>query len=322
MMRFSVVIPCHNAERWIDESIGSVLNQSLPPVQVILLNDRSTDRLEQKIQRYRELDFFEYYQVHYGNAAQTRNESLKYVRGDWIAFLDADDVWYPDHLQRVAGLLENDPSSAGLINHYDFYSLDSKIIKRPCEWNFSSSRSGLSDEDFLKLYARLNCFVGMSACTVSARRFRAIGGFDTTLKRRHDIDMWLRLICGQTWAVDMVSSSAYRENVPGNISQNQVDRDLYKLRGLLKNKDSYRDHAEIYQKITRNTAISALNKSILYGDAVFQKEVMSQAAGEIDFSLKAFFRIGFLFAMPYRWLYKTIRFSGLRPKRLLFLKNR
>lgn len=156
-MRISVVIPCHNAARWIEESIESVLNQSLLPVQIILINDSSTDATEQKTESYRQLDYFEYYEVHYRNAAQTRNECLKYVKGDWIAFLDADDVWYPDHLERAASLLENDPSTAGLINHYDFYSLDGKSIKRSCEWNFSSSRYGLSDEDFLRLYARLNC---------------------------------------------------------------------------------------------------------------------------------------------------------------------
>src|SRR4029077_7504501 len=102
-MRISVVIPCHNAGRWIGTALRSVSEQSQQADEIIVIDDGSTDASVFEIEKANVP--VKLLRVNFGNAAAYRNAGIDAAPGDWIALLDADDVWYPNHLARAAELL-------------------------------------------------------------------------------------------------------------------------------------------------------------------------------------------------------------------------
>lgn len=108
----SVVIPVFNAEKYLGQAIRSALEQTLPPHEIVVVNDGSTDS---------SLDIATSFgsaviclsQTNRGLSA-TRNLAIARSTGDWIAFLDADDYWLPDKLARQAAVIQADPT-VGLI---------------------------------------------------------------------------------------------------------------------------------------------------------------------------------------------------------------
>lgn len=114
----SVIVPAYNAERYITECMDSVLSQAGGHrIQLIAVNDRSTDRTGELLSRYRELPDVTLLELHRGgSAARARNEGLLHAVGRYILFLDSDDVLAPgaiDSLLRAAGRLEADVVQGG-----------------------------------------------------------------------------------------------------------------------------------------------------------------------------------------------------------------
>ena len=225
MIKFSVIIPCKDAESTIGQCILSAVNQTHAPLEIIVIDDHSVDASLKAIQS---IDV-ELKLVHTKGigAAGARNAGLEIAKGDWIAFLDADDIWYPNHLSRAYQYITTE-NYVGCINHYDWLSLDgSKIIKKQSKNNQAVSGRGV--EQYIDLYAKYKHFVGMSACITERARAIRIGGFDEEMIRRHDIDFWLRMIEGGKWMFDPVASTAYRKNNPNSLSSNQASAALFRF---------------------------------------------------------------------------------------------
>jgi glycosyltransferase involved in cell wall biosynthesis len=103
-MRISVIMPCHNAGRWIGEALQSTSIQTRPPDEVIVIDDASTDDSVEQIKNSGVA--VQLLRTNCRNAAAARNLGIEAATGDWLAFLDADDVWYPQHLERAQQLFQ------------------------------------------------------------------------------------------------------------------------------------------------------------------------------------------------------------------------
>lgn len=99
----SVVIPVYNAERFIDKTLQSVLNQTVKDIEIICVDDCSIDNSVQIIKKYQELDDRIVLLQNEKNSkvSQTRNNGVKVAKSEWIALLDSDDAWYPTFLEEV-----------------------------------------------------------------------------------------------------------------------------------------------------------------------------------------------------------------------------
>jgi hypothetical protein len=105
--RVSVVIPTHNRERWISRAIDSVLGQTYTDLEIIVVDDGSTDQSRQAIGTYG--DRVRYiYQANAGVSA-ARNRGIKEARGEWVALLDSDDEWLPEKLEAQLDLADRYP---------------------------------------------------------------------------------------------------------------------------------------------------------------------------------------------------------------------
>lgn len=101
----SVIIPVYNAERYLAEAVDSVLNQTYHPLEIIVVDDGSTDESANAAKRHPEVRYF--YQANQG-VSVARNTGLKAAHGEFIAFLDSDDLWVPDKLSvQITFLLEH-----------------------------------------------------------------------------------------------------------------------------------------------------------------------------------------------------------------------
>jgi len=106
----SVILPVFNGEQYLTEALESVLGQDYRPLEVIVVDDGSTDRTAELCQPYIQSDMTRYhFQEHQGLAA-ARNAGIRLARGDVIAFIDADDLWVKGKLGAQMRVLESDPS--------------------------------------------------------------------------------------------------------------------------------------------------------------------------------------------------------------------
>lgn len=104
----SVVIPVYHCEKYLAEAVGSALGQTIPNVEVLLIDDCSPDGSGQAAKALAEQDSRVRYLCHGENmgSAAARNTGVQAARGEWVAFLDADDIWLPDKLEKQLAALE------------------------------------------------------------------------------------------------------------------------------------------------------------------------------------------------------------------------
>lgn len=239
-MRISVVIPCYNAGPWVQDALQSVAEQTYKAHDIIVIDDGSEDNSVEQIEKCGL--GVKLLRTSRLNAAGARNVGVKEATGDWIAFLDADDIWYSHHLEHAVSLLRQGNDVAYLCHNDQFrcdVNKEGEFINRKTFPPVEKPTGGLSDETYFSWWVRRAWFC---TCSLVVRRdvFLAVGGFDTTQKRRHDFEMFLRVIHGKTWAYDPTAGMAYRFQLnPDCVSSNFVETSYYVLRGLIKNRTLY-----------------------------------------------------------------------------------
>ena len=206
-MELSVVIPCHNAGRYLDEAIASVLAQeiSVPEFEVIVVNDRSSDAETLRAldswpgrnRRVRVVDNA----AHPGVSA-TRNRGIEEAAGEWIAFLDSDDVWLPGGLEARWRVARSEPEAEFIVADLRIWHADGRIEPRglgeaseQARALFGSAyRSGAVQRLPRPVAAFLApfCFVLPGAVLLRRSLLLRLRGFDVRLRKSEDLHLWLR----------------------------------------------------------------------------------------------------------------------------------
>jgi glycosyltransferase involved in cell wall biosynthesis len=114
-MHVSCIIPCYNAERFLGEAIESVIAQTLAPVEIIVVDDGSTDGSAAVAARY--ADRVRYLRQDNAGPATARNRGVESSCGEFVAFLDADDLWHPEKLERQATRFAARPELEACVTH-------------------------------------------------------------------------------------------------------------------------------------------------------------------------------------------------------------
>ncbi len=108
---FSVVVPAYNAERFLPTALGSVYRQTVQDFEIVVVNDGSTDNTEEILKREQDPRLRVVTREN-GGECVARNQGLREARGKYIAFLDSDDAWLPNHLEQALSFLESHPDIA------------------------------------------------------------------------------------------------------------------------------------------------------------------------------------------------------------------
>jgi glycosyltransferase involved in cell wall biosynthesis len=302
-MRVSVIMPCHNARPWVGAALRSISEQTQPANEIIVIDDGSTDGSVLEIEKTGVP--VKLLRVNFGNAAAARNAGIEAASGDWIALLDADDVWYPNHVARAVELLCPTNDVAFMSNH-DWIDLEGRVIPIPEEHRckLRAPQSGMSVDDYYKLH-EMGFHFGHSTVLYRRDRVIEVGGFDTTQKRRHDIDLWLRVIADRTWTYDTVKSVGYREATPESISKDEIECDYYYLRALVKNLD--RINNPRHRKHLARQARRAMGIAFVAGPADDYARIRELSWPYLSWFFKFFYGCGSLYPTALRGLIKAKR---------------
>lgn len=131
----SVVVPAYNAEAYIGATLSSVLKQSFEQFEVIVVDDRSTDATPVLVQALAKNDARLHLitlENNFGTPAGPRNVGVREARGDWIAFLDSDDIWHPDKLKLQLDMLSRSAARLCSSQMVDFTD-ERELVFRPAE---------------------------------------------------------------------------------------------------------------------------------------------------------------------------------------------
>lgn len=178
----SVIIPAYNAERYIKEAIESALSQTYKDIEIIVINDGSTDRTGDIAFQCFQHESQRVLIVHQKNkgASAARNTGIKYAKGEYIAFLDADDVWLPNKLQKQIALLENDKDLA-LVYSNCYRNTDTLF-------DIAKPHRGFAFSELI-----LDNFIPTSSVVVRKSILDKVGVFNESFLISQDFDLWLRI---------------------------------------------------------------------------------------------------------------------------------
>ncbi len=178
----SVIIPAFNSEKYITECIDSVLTQTYQNIEIIIVNDGSTDNTVDIVSEYKNDQIKLFHQKNSG-AAAARNHGIKQASGVWIAFIDADDIWLPDKLQKQLKHCANQGwSHTDMFFHGDVYPKHTKNTA------FTSKHSGFILKNLL-----IENSIGTSSVLIKKEILQELGGFNTDLRALQDWELWLRV---------------------------------------------------------------------------------------------------------------------------------
>jgi glycosyltransferase involved in cell wall biosynthesis len=190
MPRVSAAIITHNRAHFLPGAISSVLDQTYGDLELIVVDDGSTDGTEDAIAPYR--DRIRYVRREHSGKAAARNAAVQLADGDLIAFCDSDDLWYPDRLERQLSALDQSPQAGMVHGHVDV--VDERGRPLP-EWT-SEQRARFSaahrEHPTYASYA-FNCCCLSSTILVRREVFEHVGLYDLDLPIE-DYDFYLRLV--------------------------------------------------------------------------------------------------------------------------------
>jgi len=188
----SVIIPAFNCASFIGDALTSVFDQSYAHVEILVIDDGSTDETPHIVQGRPGVRYFRQ-----GNRGPSvaRNAGVSAAAGDYIAFLDADDLWTPDKLARQVSLLQQFPEAA-------FAFADMRLISQENRTEPSMFEKYCLNEEFFGHPSRVinapaklvwSNFIPTSTVLVRKRAVQAAGGFDVAFRKCEDWDLWLRM---------------------------------------------------------------------------------------------------------------------------------
>ena len=186
MSLISVVIPSYNHSKYVISAIKSALDQEKVDCEVIVVDDGSTDATKQLLETY--IPAINYiYQENKGLSA-ARNTGIKNAKGEFIAFLDADDMWLPDKLSMQLREFFHS-SEIGLVGCGGYFMSESRAtLNQFIKLSYKSHKS------LLKNLCLKNIVSGGSEALIKKECFDKVGMFDESLRAAEDWDMWLRIL--------------------------------------------------------------------------------------------------------------------------------
>jgi glycosyltransferase involved in cell wall biosynthesis len=193
--RVSVVIPAYNAARFLPEAIDSVLQQTHPVHEIIVVDDGSTDNTEHVVAALG--SHVTYIHQPNGGVSAARNRGIKSASSDIIAFLDADDRWLPEKTARQLKIFADNPH-AGLvatdrtdIDAHGQILLDS-LFKKQGLYSLFVDLNGHPIPAALSRLVQVN-FIPTSSAMVLKAALEKVGDFDTSIRYGEDLELWARL---------------------------------------------------------------------------------------------------------------------------------
>lgn len=181
MPHLSVIIPAYNAEAFIVDTVNSALNQTFQDLEVIVIDDGSKDGTLTALEPFG--NRIRVHQQANGGVAKARNTGVALAKGEWIAFLDADDLWLPDKLEKQLSIPSVPMSYTDRLNIGERGDLPER----------QSDLTPMPGGDLFVPLMREGNFITNTSVLMRRALFEQLGGFYTGLNGTEDWDLWIRV---------------------------------------------------------------------------------------------------------------------------------
>lgn len=259
----SIVIPLYNKEKHIKKTIFSVLNQTFNDFEIIIINDGSTDNSLKVLDVIKDERLKIFSTINQG-VSKARNFGISKAKGKFIAFLDADDIWFKHHLEDLKKLQEQFPN-CGL--YCKAYLKKEGNLNTPSRYNFISNNTSWKGivKDYFKA-STVNSIAWTSAVMIPKKILEDYKGFDEkiTLGAGEDTDLWIRIALNYKVAFSNKVSAIHILDSDNRISNSNTNLrrfiDLDKYEEEAKNNPSLKTYLDLNRysfalqyKLVKNT---------------------------------------------------------------------
>ena len=312
--KISVVIPLYNKEKAIVRTLESVINQTVHPDEIIVVNDGSKDNSLNVVQEYtRGLKIadcrLQILSKPNGGVSSARNMGIREAKGDYVALLDGDDLWKPNYLEEQINLIRDFPEAA-------MWGVSIAFIKHGKCWKW---QQGMGDgyRGYVENYfgTKHNDLYCSSSVVIRRDVFDQVGYFDERISASEDLDMWYRIILKYPIAFydkilvyynqDAENRVAYDTNVRFPLTKNFM---YY----IDKHKEEF-EHNPVFSRFMNNyVAMYLLHDGYYFGSKQerIDSDVLVQKLRYQDIHPK------------YRWIYKTPRWFGYIVYKIVCLRKK
>lgn len=284
----SIIMPAYNAEKFIEETIQSVLSQEYTNWELIIVNDASKDQTEDIIRNYmkKESRISLYCLPQNSGSSAALNEALCHARGEYICWLSADDMYMPEMLSSSLGYLQQNPQKNAVFSCHEFINDKSEVISL---WSPGDQYCTIGDENSCEPYLTLVLYGNaFNACTVLAKAelYKQTGFFNAKYRYANDYDYMMRLMSyscvGFLNRVNV--ASRVHEGQVTNEGNNDLDAILVYAE-MLKND-------EVRKNLFRKAGMKDCRESVLFGFknrvAFYENYSLFREAEEVNKQMNAF----------------------------------
>lgn len=253
----SVIINCFNSDKYLREAIDSVYKQTYTHWEIIFYDNNSSDDSAVIANSYDA-------RLNYVKRdttiplAQARNEAAEYAQGDYIAFLDCDDVWLPNKLELLIKAAEQH-SNVGLV-----YSDTSRIDSSGRDMNLPYSCGRQLKSGYIYLDLLRDCFIACSTALITREAFMRSGGMSAKYNQVEDWELWLKIARDyQVILVDeiLVKTRIHAQNVSRNVLEHLNEKiDLISHFSALTPEHEYICKKTLSELRSQRSLITFLNK--------------------------------------------------------------
>lgn len=215
---FSVVIPVYNKAKYLEITLNSVLSQTLDDYEIILIDDGSVDNTNQIIKQFTTPKINYFYQENAGVSA-ARNTGINISKGKFIAFLDADDFWFPNHLQELKTLIIDFPDCGMYCNRYKIKTT-SRHFQEVWFRGIDAAFKGVVENYF---YSNKPFRIPTaSSVAISKKILTDLEGFDEAKSSGEDVELWTKVGLKFPVAISNETTVIYNFETPSSLSKQVI----------------------------------------------------------------------------------------------------
>lgn len=228
----SIIVSTYNQAFFVADMIESVRSQTFSDWELIIIDDGSTDNTQQIVKPYISEKIL-YYKLKHTGRSYARNYGLKVMKGDFIAFLDSDDIFLPTKLEKQVKWLKENPSTAMV--YTSALMIDDNGDFYPTTYNASNSGN-----IYEKVGMYLPVIITLPSVMVRKEIQDVVGGFDLELDRFEDTDMWRRI--SRDYKIDALSEPlikvrTHSSNRLASLDPEKLYKDIIKYTQKVKHED-------------------------------------------------------------------------------------
>lgn len=255
---FSVVIPLYNKREFVAYTVESVLNQKHERFELIIVDDGSSDGSGEVIKRFSDSRIHYIRQQNQGVSA-ARNRGIDAASGEFVAFLDSDDLWDEYHLSEIANLINLFPHASGFATSYRFKYADDIYEAPRFSVAIRSHWKGIVTDYFAACMR--DPLVTASSFVVKKEVFKYVGKFPVGYGASEDLELWARVAAFGEIAFSNIHSVIYRKDNDNNSRRNYLLERDFVLLGTLKRLRPWNGQA---RSIKRYLALYTLKCAMRY----------------------------------------------------------